>query len=154
MAIWAAIWMRAPELSLYQALEALLSRSKCLKIATLCRLMTVRTRKLKQRSQQTNQRTNERLNKERLTGCGVTIDRSIDRSIDRPTEGKRKTNEERTNQWTWTDARTHARTHARPTDRTTNACRPVRFFLYYEQIVACIKDLKILSSYEWSIIRV
>lgn len=118
MAVWAAIWMRAPELSLYQALEALLSRSKCLKIATLCRLMTVRTRKLKQRSQQTNQRTNERLNKERLTGCGVSIDRSIDRSTDRPTEGKRKTNEERTNQWTWTDDR--------PTDRTTNACRPVR----------------------------
>lgn len=142
--------MRAPELSLYQALEALLSRSKCLKIATLCRLMTVRTRKLKQRSQQTNQRTNERLNKERLTGCGVTIDRSIDR----PTDRRKKENERRTNEPMDVNGRTHARTTDRPTDRTTNACRPVRFFLYYEQIVACIKHLKILSLYEWSIIRV
>lgn len=114
--------MRAPELSLYQALEAFSSRSKCLKIATLCRLMTVRTRKLKQRSQQTNQRTNERLNKERLTGCGV----SIDRSTDRPTDRRKKENERRTNEPMDVNGRTHARTNDRPTDRTTNACRPVR----------------------------
>lgn len=106
--------MRAPELSLYQALEALLSRSKCLKIATLCRLMTVRTRKLKQRSQQTNQRTNERLNKERLTGCGVTIDRSIDR----PTDRRKKENERRTNE----PMDVNGRPTDRPNDKRLPAC--------------------------------